>query len=453
MATDCIPQLSFKFDKHVVAKFDAEYASADGGAVLLKAVDGALGVTAMVAGCLRDRRQRGKVQHDVLELVRQRVFGLVCGYADCNDAARLAHDPVHKLLLDRDPLAGPALASQTTLSRFENAVGPLALTRLGHALADLVIEQHRGRRQGRARRITIDFDPTDDPTHGQQEFAFFNGHYNTWCYLPLLGFVSFDHEAEQYLVLALLRPGNSAAKRGAIGCLRHLFRKLRAAFPGARLRVRLDGGFAGHEVLTFLETADVEYVLAVGRNARLEKRARRLMGQARMQSKASGETAHLYGETRYAARTWKRKRRVIIKAEVVRHPGRPPKNNPRFVVTNLPHTPQHVYEIYCARGDVENRIKELKTGLALDRLSCSRFLGNQFRLLLTLAAYILVQTLRDHAAGTACAAAQVTTLRDRLVKVAVWIERSVRRIVMHFPTTFPWLPTWREIACAVGATP
>jgi hypothetical protein len=453
MATHCIPQLSFKFEKQVVVKFDAEYASADGGAVLLKAVDDQLGVTATVAGCLRDRRQRGKVQHDVLELVRQRVFGLVCGYADCNDAARLAHDPLHKLLLDRDPLAGPALASQTTLSRFENAVGPLALTRLGHALADLVIEQHRGRRQGRARRITIDFDPTDDPTHGQQEFAFFNGHYDTWCYLPLLGFVSFDHEAEQYLVLALLRPGNSAAKRGAIGCLRHLFRKLRAAFPGARLRVRLDGGFAGHEVLTFLETTDVEYVLAVGRNARLDKRARRLMGKARMQSKASGETAHLYGETRYAARTWKRKRRVIIKAEVVRHPGRPPKNNPRFVVTNLPHTPQHVYEIYCARGDVENRIKELKAGLALDRLSCSRFLGNQFRLLLTLAAYILVQTLRDHAAGTACAAAQVTTLRDRLVKVAVWIERSVRRIVLHFPTAFPWLPTWRELACAVGATP
>ncbi len=187
MATHCIPQLSFKFDKHVVAKFDAEYASADGGAVLLKAVDGELGVTATVAGCLRDRRQPGKVQHDVLELVRQRVFGLVCGYADCNDAARLAHDPLHKLLVDRDPLAGPALASQTTLSRFENAVGPLALTRLGHALADLVIEQQRLRRQGRARRITIDFDPTDDPTHGQQEFAFFNGHYDTWCYLPLWG--------------------------------------------------------------------------------------------------------------------------------------------------------------------------------------------------------------------------------------------------------------------------
>jgi hypothetical protein len=316
-----------------------------------------------------------------------------------------------------------------------------------------VIAQHRARRQGRARRITIDFDPTDDPTHGQQEFTFFNGHYDTWCYLPLLGFVRFDNEAEQYGVLALLRPGNSGAKLGAIHCLRQLFRKLRAAFPGARLRVRLDGGFAGNDLLAFLETEQVEYVVALGRNRRLDKRAQRLMGKARLRAKTSGETEHVYGETRYAAAKWKRKRRIIIKAEVVCHPGRPPKNNPRFVVTNLPYTPQHVYEIYRARGDVENRIKELKAGLALDRLSCSRFVGNQFRLLLTLAAYLLVQTLRGRAAGTACAMAQVTTLRERLLKVAVWVERSVRRIVLHLPTSFPWQPTWRQLARAVGATP
>jgi len=452
MATDCIPQLRFKFDQLVVAKFDAAHASSDGGAVLLKAVDRQLGVTETVARCLRDRRQPGKVQHEGLELVRQRIFGLVCGYADCNDAARLATDPVQKLLLDRDPLAGPALASQATLSRFENGVGALTLARLGHALADLVIAQHRARRQGRARRITIDLDPTDDPTHGQQEFTFFNGHYDTWCYLPLLGFLTFDDEAEQYLVCALLRPGNSPAKCGALTRLGYLFAKLRAAFPGVRLRVRLDGGFAGPDVLGFLEAAGVEYVVALGRNRRLDKRAQRLMGKARMQAKATGETAHLFGETRYAAASWKRKRRVILKAEVVCHPGRTPKNNPRFVATNLSHTPAHVYALYCARGDVENRIKELKAGVALDRLSCSRFLGNQFRLLLTLAAYILVQALRLHATGTACATAQVTTLRERLLKVGVWIERSVRRIVLHFPTSFPWQPTWRQLACAVGAT-
>src|SRR5207245_7234126 len=153
-------------------------------------------------------------------------------------------------------------------------------------------------------------------------------------------------------------------------------------------RVRLDGGFASPKMFTFLEREQVEYVVAVASNPRLEKRARRLMGKARMRSKASGQTEHLYGETRYATRKWKRKRRVIIKAEVVRHPGRDPKNNPRFVVTNLPDAPEAVYQIYCGRGDMENRLKELHHGLAMDRTSCSRFLANQFRGLLTLAAYV-----------------------------------------------------------------
>jgi Transposase DDE domain group 1 len=451
MATDCIAQIRFTFETDVVVKFDVPDASADGGAVLLKALDGQLGVTDAVANSLRDRRQPGKVQHEVIDLVRQRIFGLACGYADGNDAARLADDALHKLLLGRDPLAGPALASQPTLSRFENAIGPLTLTRLGHALADLVIGQHCARLQGRARRITIDVDPTDDPTHGQQEFAFFNGHYDSWCYLPLLGFVTFNDEAEQYLLFALLRPGTSPAKLGLRGRLRTLFGKLRAAFPGARLRVRLDGGFAGEDVLSFLEAEGVEYVVALGGNRRLDKRARRLMGRARMLSKATGVTAHLFGETRYAAKKWRRQRRVIIKAEVVRHPGRPPKNNPRFVVTNLPQTPEHVYAIYRERGDIENRIKELKDGLALDRLSCSRFRANQFRLLLTAAAYILFQALRLAARGTAWATAQVITLRERLLKLGVWLERSVRRVVVHFPMAFPWRREWGQLAVALGA--
>ena len=187
-------------------------------------------------------------------------------------------------------------------------------------------------------------------------------------------------------------------------------------------------------------------------NARLEKRARRLMGKARMLSRATGQTAHLYGETRYAARKWTRKRRVIIKAEVVRHPGRDPKNNPRFFVTNLPDAPETVYRLYCQRGDVENRLKELHHGLEMDRTSCARFLANQVRVLLTLTAYVLFQELQRRAHGTACVDAQVTTLRERLIKLAVWVERSVRRIVLHLPATFPWLRTWRQLARAVGAT-
>jgi len=456
MATVCIPQVTCEFQglrQPVVARFDQPHASSDGGALLLKALDDRLGVTERLARSLRDPRQSGKIDHELIELVRQRVYGITCGYADCNDAARVAQDPVHKLLLGRDPLAGPDLASQPTLSRFENAVGRPELYLAGVGLADLVIEQHRARLRGRARRITIDLDPTDDPTHGQQEFSFFNGHYDTWCYLPLVATLTFNAEPTQYVVAAVLRPGNSPAKRGAIGLLRRLFTRLRAAFPRAILRVRLDGGFASPEVFAFLEAERVEYVVAMASNVRLVKRSRRLMGRARMRSKASGQTEHLYGETRYAARKWTRKRRVIIKAEVVRHPGRDPKNNPRFVVTNLADAPEAVYALYCGRGDMENRLKELQHGLALDRTSCHRFWANQFRVLLTLAAYILFQTLQAHAQGTACADAQVSTLRERLVKLAAWVERSVRRIVVHLPATGGWLPTWQQIARRLAAAP
>src|SRR5207302_3928917 len=207
MATDCIPQVTFKFDrksKPVVAAFDQPHASSDGGAVLLKGIDTQLGLTKRVAACLADGRQPGKVRHQTLELLRQRVFGLACGYADCNDAARLADDAIHKLLVERDPIAGAALASQPTLSRFENAVGARELIAMGHVLADTVIAHHRRRLRGRATRITIDLDPTDDPTHGQQESTFFNGHYDTWCYLPVAATVTFDAEAEQYAVAAVL---------------------------------------------------------------------------------------------------------------------------------------------------------------------------------------------------------------------------------------------------------
>jgi Transposase DDE domain group 1 len=456
MATACIPQITFGFEpkgKPIVAAFDQPHASADGGAVLLKSLDTQLQLTKQLAGCLVDTRQPGKVQHQTLELVRQRVFGLACGYADCNDAARLADDAVHKLLLDRDPIAGQALASQPTLSRFENAVTWAPLRDMAHVLTNTVIETHRRRLKGRATRITIDLDPTDDPTHGQQQLTFFNGHYDTACYLPIVATVTFNDEAAQYAVAAVLRPGTAPATRGAQGILRRLLRKLRAAFRGATYRVRLDGGFAHPKLFRFLEQQQVEYVVAMASNRRLAKRARRLMGKARMQSKATGQTAHLYGETRYAAGSWKRKRRVIIKAEVVRHPGRDPKNNPRFVVTNLPDVPEAVYQFYCGRGDVENRLKELHHGLELDRTSCHLFLPNQFRVLLTLAAYVLFQDLRRRAAGTPCADAQVTTLRERLLKVAVWVERSARRIVLHLPVAFPWLSTWQRLARAVGATP
>jgi len=449
--TQCL-LFSDLLDKPVVTQFDQEHASSDGGALLLKAADRRLGLIDTLGRCLPDEREPGKVQHELADLVSQRVYGLACGYADCNDAARLAEDPIHKLLLGRDPIDGDALASQSTLSRFENAVGPKDLYRFGEALADLVVRRHRKRLGGKAQRITIDLDPTDDPTHGQQQLSFFNGYYDSWCYLPVLGFVSFNNEVEQYLFTAVLRSGKATAKLGAVGILRRIIDRVRAAFPQARLFVRLDGGFACPEVLDFLDDQSrLDYVVAIGKNKVLERRAKRLMGRARRLSRRSKKTERVFGETRYAAGKWSYKRRVVIKAEVTRLEGREPKNNPRFVVTNLRTMPRTVYQRYRERGDVENRIKELQYGLQIDRTSCTRFWANQFRVLLTAAAYVLMQELRLHAKHTGCARAQVSTLRERLLKVGVWIEVSVRRIVLHLPASYPFKQDWGRLAVALGA--
>jgi hypothetical protein len=230
--------------------------------------------------------------------------------------------------------------------------------------------------------------------------------------------------------------------------------KLEAAFPKTRIRVRLDGGFGNPEVLDFLDQAGVEYIVGLQATKPLKRRARRALGRARRLSRDSGETAHVFGETLYKTkRSWPHKRRVVYKAEVVRLAGRTPKDNERFVVTNLRQSPKCVYAIYTGRGDPENRIKELKNDLAMDRTSCSRFLANQFRVLLTAAAYVLMQELRFRARHTDCACAQVSTLRTRLLKLAAWVEVSVRRIVLHLPRRFPGRRTWIRVAARVGAIP
>jgi DDE family transposase len=440
------------FDKLLVARFDQHDGSSDGGAVLLKAADRRLGLLQRLSSCLRDRRDPGKVEHDLLELLSQRVYAICCGYADANDAARLANDPVHKMLLDRDPIDGGTLASQPTLSRFENSIGPRELFRMGEALADVVIERHRKRLRGKARRITIDFDPTDDPTHGQQQLSFFNGHYDTWCFLPLEGFISFDEEAEQYLVASVLRPGNVHGTAGFFGVLRRLVERLTEAFPKSPIRVRLDADYATPEVLEFLEDAGLLYVVAMAKNSVLERFAEPVMKRTRKRSAASGETERMFGQCRYRARRWNRRRRVIIKAEVTRLPGREPRDNPRFVITNLPGDPRRIYEkVYCERGEIENRIKELHLGLEIDRTSCTRFWANQLRVLMTAAAYVLMQELRLRAGRTASRRAQVWTLRERLLKLGAHVVRSVRRIVLHLPASFPFMADWRRMAVSLGA--
>ena len=439
----------------VLLAFDQAHGTSDGGAILLLAANRRFGdgLIESLSACLHDARQPGKVDHQMAELMRQRVYGLACGYEDANDAARIGADPMHKLLAGRDPLKGLDLASQPTLSRFENSVTPRSLYAMGMTLAESVIARHGKRRNGHARLVTIDMDPTDAATYGGQQLSFFNTHYDNHCYLPMLGFVSFDHEQDQYLCAAVLRPGNVGAASGAVGVLRRLIQLVRNSFPKAQIRVRLDGGFASPAVFDFLDAEPcVEYVVAMASNAVLDRLSEEAMQVARLCSGLTDETEHVYGETRYAAKSWKHERRVIFKAEVVKADGKAPRDNPRFVVTNMKQSARWIYEeVYCQRGDVENRIKELKA-LDVDRTSCTNFWANQLRVLMAAVAYVLMQEIRLNAALTTLARAQVWTLRERLLKLGARLVSSVRRIVVHLPESFAWQNDFQKIAAALGAT-
>ncbi len=437
------------FDRPLTASFDVPNASSDGGAVLLKAADRRLDLIRRLAAALVDDRQSGKVRHALADLLSQRIYGLALGYDDANDAARLADDPMHKLLLGRDPLKGEALASQPTLSRFENGVPRGDLLAMSEALFQAVVERH-ARRRRKVRRITVDLDVTDDPTHGAQQLSFFNGFYGAWCYLPMLAFLTFDREPDQYLCAAVLRPGNAPTQRGALAMLKRIVGPLQERFPRARIVVRLDGGFAEPEVFRFLDEVGADYIVGLPKNDVLERLATLDMIEARMRSLASGRTEHVYAELRYAAGTWDRERGVILKAEVVQLEGREMRDNPRFVVTNLSGSPRRLYErLYCMRGEIENRIKEL-FDVAIDRTSCSRFRANQLRVLLAAAAYVLLQELRLAARNTGWARAQVATLRLDVLKIGVQVIASVRRLVLRLPRAFPFRTSWQRVAVALG---
>lgn len=441
-------------EKPIHVEFDQPAQSSDGGALLLKSVDRELELTERLARAVRDGREPGKIDHTLLDLLRERVFAIACGYPDGNDAARLGADPIFKILCDRPPVEGDPLASQPTLSRFENAVRRTELLRMAYALTDAVLEAQRRRRRARGvREITIDLDSTCDPTHGEQQLSFFHGFYDTWCYLPMLTTIQFGTEPEQYAVAPVLRAGNAAGAMGAIAILKRVFPRVRRAFPRARIRVRLDGGFASPEVLAWLEAHPLEYVVNLPKNPALERLAEPLMREVRPVAHWAGCSERLFGEVEYRAKTWKRARRVIVKAEVTVLPRRRPRDNPRFVVTNSTRAPERVYATYAARGDMENRIKELQIALALDRTSCPRFEANQMRNLLTAAAYVLYQHLRQRAARAGWGRAQVWTLREALIKIGVTVIESVRRILVKAPLAFPWKVSWGKLAVVCGAHP
>jgi hypothetical protein len=439
------------FAKPLQVCFDEPHITSNGGAIHVKAVDERLQLTQRLADCIVDPRQGGKVQHSIVDLVRQRAFALACGYPDANDVAAIGHDPMFKLLLERHPFAGEDLASQPTISRFENACSVKDLFRMGETMMETVIEHHRRRLPGRkCKRVTIDLDPTDDQAHGAQQLALFNGHYGGYCFLTLLGNLTFNQEAEQYLFAAILRPGTVHGKVGTLGLLRRAIPLLRLAFPFAQVRVRLDGGFACEEVFQLLEEQEVEFLAAIAGNRTLRRRSRRLMARARRLARRRKRTVTLYGETVYVARTWKQSRRVIFKAEVVYLEGRGLRDNCRYAVTNLAFIPETVYALYRKRGDQENRIKELKSSMHIDRTSCTRFWANQLRVLLTAAAYMLLQELRRLLHPAKLARGQVETLRVQLLKIGGRVRVTARRTVIHLSATHPWREEWIRAGRLLG---
>jgi len=358
------------------------------------------------ARCLHDPREGHKVKHDLLTLVRQRLFAIAQGYEDNNDAATLAKDPAFKIMAGKAPESDGDLASQPTLSRLENRVTAKDLRRLCDGLLELYLKTHPGPRKV----IVLDMDGTDDPTHGRQQLSFFHGYYEEHMYHPLLVFDGRDG----FPLAAALRPGDAHASHGALAVLTRLIKKLKQAYPGALILFRADAGFAVPALYRYLEEQqEIRYVIGFITNNRVLAQAGPLLEKAQRQYLETGEKQRLFTSFSYQAESWDKPRRIIAKVEYT-HLGA----NQRFVVTNLSRNPQFVYDdIYVLRGDVENRIKELKLELKADRLSCHRFLANQFRLLLHTAAYCLFWLLRRHLQGTELATAQVNTLRLKLLKI------------------------------------
>lgn len=442
------------FSKPLHVAFDAEGSSSDGGLALLAAVDRKLGLTASLAESALDPRQPAKVRHEVLAMFRQRMFAIASGYPDVRDADRLSADPCLKHACGRGPLRGEDLASAATLCRFENRVSGRELAGMMRTLASGTIKRLK-RRCPRPRRLVLDFDPSVDKTHGAQQMSLFDGFYRHWCYLPIFGFLSIPELGEQHLVWARLRPGAASPTRAFLPALRRIVGEIRQRF-GRRIEilVRLDSAFAKPIVLDTMEALGLKYVVCFASNPILKRWVKPLLRRVRRLAKREGGAARLFFERSYRAVRWSTKRRLIAKVEVIPYEGRDTKDNPRYVLTNLPPTykPDTIYDLYCGRGEVENRIKELKKDLEIDRTSCSSYLANQARVVLTATAYVLMQELRWHLRRTDFARAQVGRLRLCLLKIGARVAESVRRVVLHLPVQYPFAPAWRAAARSLGAS-
>jgi hypothetical protein len=418
----------------VEAGFNAGQVSTDGGALLLREVDGKINLVSRLADCFSDGRSPQLVKHQLPEMLAQRIYGLALGYEDLNDHEQLRSDPLLGLLSGKRDLEEP-LAGKSTLNRLELVGRTGRYHKIGYSapaldrlLGDLFLESHTTRPE----QIVLDLDATDIPLYGHQPERFFHGYYDSYCYLPLYIF------AGDQLLCARLRPANQDAAAGAVEEVSRIVTQLRARWPKTRLVLRADSGFCREQLMGWCEANRVDYVFGLARNQRLAKIIGAQMQQARVLHQATGKAARVFTGFAYITRkSWSRARRVVAKAEYL-DKG----ENPRFVVTSL--TPdkwpdQDLYEkFYCARGEMENRIKE-QMCLFADRLSTDEMKGNQLRLYFSALAYTLVEALRRLALkGTEWAEAQVDTIRLKLFKIGAIVKISVRRILLQLSSAYPW---------------
>jgi hypothetical protein len=431
--------------KTVTARFDGGDITSNAGVLLLAAADRKLGLIDAMASRMADTRQASKVVHDLPALLKERVFAIAAGYEDANDLDGLRTDPALKLACSRAPQTDGHLASQPTVSRLENAAGKRDLLRMAIALAEQVVAQL----PAGTRRVTLDLDEMEDPCHGQQELEFFNAHYNSYCYLPLLLFVT-DETGRQRLMAVVLREGKSGC-RGVRGLLKRAVKIIRARFPGIDIELRADAGYGNDEVLRCCDKLKIDYTLGLTGNNRLHRLSRTIQMDAYIEyAEATDRTGHAavreFGTIDYKADPWDKTRLVIVKAEIAKAPSRIAKLNPRFVVTSRQFPDAEAgYAHYCGRGDAENRIKEFNLDLSGGRTSCHSFLANQFRVLLHAAASVLMSVLQDAAQSTSWAKAQMRTLRLRLIKIGARIAETARRVWVHMSSAFPDRSAWATI--------
>jgi len=435
--------------KAVALDWDGGELSSDGGWLLLALADRQLQLTERLAAALEDARDPTRIQHPLVDLLKQRIFQIAQGYADANDAQTLRDDPLLKVAVGRAP-GGARLAGQSTLSRWENAVTAADLQRLEGVLQDLFVAGCGPQPQ----RIVLDFDPYDDPAHGQQQGVLFNGYYDCHCYLPLLICGTVD-DGPQQLIGVVLRGGTAPPTAEAVGFLEDLVAALRAQYPQVEIIVRGDSGYGVPEMMTACRALNVRFCFGKAKNPVLLRLAAPVQerGQAaealRVARGARSRSCRAFADVTYQAQGWPQAERVVVKGETTY--GTP---NPRFVVTDLAASDgwraHQVYRFYCARGDRENRIKEFKLDLEGDRLSCQTFLANQFRLLLHGAAYVLYQALQAAVRAVApqheLATAQVGTLRSRFLKVAARVRERCRVIRIHLCSSFPLRGLWHQLA-------